>query len=114
MAQNLIASTPGSQASEKTRELPQCFLITGATGYLGGQVVHQLLQTPGVREVRAGVRSQQAAALLRAQWPDEERLIPVVGELPHASWPLDGVQVLIHAAAWLSIRPSLTGDEWFQ
>jgi UDP-glucose 4-epimerase len=111
MAENLIASPPAPQATANTT--PRCYFVTGATGYLGGQVVQQLLQMPGVREVRAGIRSDQSGALLRAHWPGEDRLIPVVGELPQAPWPLEGVDILIHAAAWISARSSLAGDEFF-
>ncbi len=58
------------------------YLVTGATGFLGGQVVERLLADPGVvvhALVREGSRGKLAA---RARsWPGVDRVRPVVGDL---------------------------------
>ncbi len=40
--------------------------LTGATGYIGGTVLHQVLQEPDKFSVTAFVRSEQSAALIRS------------------------------------------------
>src|SRR5688572_12422151 len=58
------------------------YLVTGATGFLGGQRVERLLADPGA-EVQVVVREAsrgKLAARIR-QWPGGERVRVVVGDL---------------------------------
>jgi len=99
-----------SSSRYSIKEVPKCVLITGASGYLGSNLVARLLEIPEIEEVRAGVRNELAGSLLQKLFDGNNRLKIVYGELPHAPWNLDHVDTLIHLAA---ARSSAKEDLFF-
>jgi nucleoside-diphosphate-sugar epimerase len=85
-------------------------LVTGASGYIGAGIVAGLLDSPGVKEVRAGVRDEAKYAELREHLGQPDRLKPALGQLPDAPWPLEGVDAVIHAAG---VRQAARAEDYF-
>jgi UDP-glucose 4-epimerase len=83
-------------------------LVTGATGYLGANVVAALLAAPGVAEVVAAGRDPAQGEALAAALGGPARLSFAAGRLPEEPWSLDGVDVLVHAAG---VRPGVGVDD---
>src|SRR4051794_11999134 len=89
------------------------YLVTGATGFLGGQLVERLLARDDASVyalVREGSQSRLAAKMRR--WPNGENVTPIVGDLslpslgvgPEAIQQLAGnVDHLVHLAALYDI-----------
>ena len=94
------AGTPGSGGRR--------VLVTGATGYLGANVVAALLADPGVAEVVAGGRDPQAGEALAAVLGSPARMALSCGRLPEDPWPLDGIDTVVHAAG---VRPGIGIDD---
>jgi len=94
------AGTPGSGGRR--------VLVTGATGYLGANVVAALLADPGVAEVVAGGRDPQAGEALAAALGNPARMAFSCGRLPEDPWPLDGIDTVVHAAG---VRPGIGIDD---
>src|SRR5262245_41549933 len=86
------------------------YLVTGATGLLGGQLVERLLADEGA-EVHVVVREASRAKLASRQrrWPNGDRVQVVVGDLLLPELGIDpavlheleehGVDHLVHLAA---------------
>ncbi|MDP1680688.1 MAG: NAD-dependent epimerase/dehydratase family protein [Burkholderiales bacterium] len=77
---------------------PKCVLVTGATGFLGGNVLKALMAQPKV-EVVAACRS---CAKLPAAFKGEVR----IGDLLNPAYRRDvvqGVDVICHAASWAAM-----------
>jgi nucleoside-diphosphate-sugar epimerase len=83
-------------------------LVTGASGYIGANVVAALLGDPGVAAVVAGVRERRAGEELAAALGGPSRLEVATGRLPEDPWALDGVDTLVHVAG---VRPGLGVDD---
>ena len=95
------------------------FLITGATGLLGTEVVARLLATTGGTIyvlVRAGSRDQAVHRLQSLWWEDKvlfeaigQRVIPVAGDITQVNSlePMpDGITHVIHCAAETGLQKS--------
>lgn len=83
-------------------------LVTGATGYVGANLTAALLAAPGVAGVVAGGRDPEAGRALVEALGAPERLSFARGNLPEDPWPLDEVDVLVHAAG---VRPGSGVDD---
>lgn len=86
--------------------MAKTILVTGGTGYVGGEVIGQLLERG--HKVRATVRSKaRSEAKLRARWPEAgERLAIVEAELmSDASWAEanEGCDAVAHIASPLPV-----------
>ncbi|MGB2984119.1 MAG: NAD(P)-dependent oxidoreductase, partial [Candidatus Bipolaricaulia bacterium] len=82
--------------------------VTGATGYLGEEIVGELLAREGVRVVAVG-RSLERLELLRRRYHDSSDRLEVVCADLLDRYPLpEGTDVIIHAAA---VRPVGGGPE---
>jgi nucleoside-diphosphate-sugar epimerase len=103
VAQVEVAAAQGPAPAPAAGGDPRRVLVSGASGYIGANLVAHLLALPGVEEVRAAVRDRAAGARLAALFGGSERLRIVYGELPASPWPLEGVDLVIHAAA---LRPA--------
>ncbi|KAA2261308.1 SDR family NAD(P)-dependent oxidoreductase [Solihabitans fulvus] len=59
-----------------------CF-VTGATGFIGRHLVARLLARPDCERVYVLVRSQsrERLAAITARWPEQRKVVPVVGDL---------------------------------
>jgi thioester reductase-like protein len=84
-------------------------LLTGATGFVGGEILHRLLQQDG-RRVYALVRAEDDAAAARRLAP-HARLTPVAGDIEQPGLGLDPrtaerlageVATVVHCAASVS------------
>ena len=77
------------------------YFVTGATGFIGRNLVEQLLQREGTIYVLVREGSRGRLEELRSRWgAGEDRIVPVIGDLsqeklgggagPHAPGPLPG------------------------
>ena len=82
-------------------------LITGAGGYIGANVFHDLNSNANPSHVVAGLRNHQSAERLAEalNLPDLEFRI---ADLSEQTWSLDGINTVVHAAA---LRPIFKGDD---
>ncbi len=71
--------------------------VTGATGFIGRHLVHELLARPGGGTVHVLVRSASRTRLatLRREW-DSDRVVPVLGDLSSPALGVDPAWVAAH------------------
>lgn len=101
--QDLAVSTVSAESSASPSEGTLRVLVTGASGYIGANLVKWLLSARGVLGVIAGVRKSSRSRPLEDLADASERVTLITGELPYSPWDMDGVDVVVHAAA---ARPS--------
>src|SRR4051812_45661719 len=66
------------------------YFVTGATGFIGRNLVEQLLEREGPIYVLVREGSRGRLEELRSRWgADEDRIIPVIGDLPQENLGLD-------------------------
>jgi carbamoyl-phosphate synthase large subunit len=88
-----------SPVPEGSCDLPRRIALTGASGYLGGSLLAQLLKETWVEDVVLAVRSREAAEAVCNRFGNDPRLRPVFGCLPENPWELTDVDLVINAAA---------------
>ena len=76
-------------------------LITGATGYVGSNIIAKLLKCHACTQVIAAVRTKQQGMELQAILHNNSKLSFRYGSLPEEAWDLQGIDALIHCAAVL-------------
>ncbi len=75
-------------------------LVTGATGYVGANIVAELVKR-GHDKVVAAVRNEWQIAELGSILPKSDRLSFRVGNLPENPWLLEGVDTVVHCSGSL-------------
>jgi nucleoside-diphosphate-sugar epimerase len=89
-------------AAQPASAEPITVAITGASGYIGSNLVMRLASVEEVKVLQAGVRSEQAGERLIALTRESGKLIPVVGSVPDDVWSFESPDVVVHLAA---LRP---------
>jgi len=91
------------QENYSASKMPKRIFISGASGYIGINLLNVLLNNPEVEEVRAGLRNESKGRLLGDLFEKSTKLKIVYGDLIQSSWLMDGIETVIHLAA---CRPS--------
>ena len=97
------SSSTGISASTHGRELGNV-LVTGASGYIGINLVRHLLQQESVRKVLAGVRDETSMQQFADAFGGSKALEVVTGSLPESPWNMEGVNTVVHLAAARPIK----------
>jgi len=95
---------------DKTKNI----LVTGASGYIGSNIVAHLLSLPDINEVKAAVRSKSKGSELVNLLGNPKKLKVVVGEIPDNIWSLDDVDTVIHTAAIRQLTDPTNPSEFFR
>lgn len=77
-------------------------MITGATGYIGVNIISKILNEYENVTVIAAVRDQEQANKLAKTFNNNPRLSFEFGELPNHVWKINDIDILIHAAGILN------------
>ncbi|UPT76848.1 NAD(P)-dependent oxidoreductase [Sulfurovum sp. XGS-02] len=77
-------------------------MVTGATGYIGINMISKILQEYDNVNVIAAVRSQEQVNKLQKLFNDDARLSFELGELPNHVWKISNIDILIHTAGILN------------
>lgn len=81
--------------------------LTGAGGYLGGNLLSALLRSQAITEVVCLIRSYEKRGFLAGVFPESAKVRYVVGDLNAPatySSSLEGIDVVIHAAAMRGVE----------
>ena len=76
-------------------------MVTGATGYVGSNIIARLLKCNSCTQVTAAVRTRQQGIELQSILHNNSKLSFRYGSLPEKTWDLQGIDILIHCAAVL-------------
>lgn len=79
-------------------------MVTGATGYIGANIISKILNEYENVAVIAAVRDQEQANKLQNIFNNHPRLSFEFGELPDHVWNICDIDVLIHSAGILNKR----------
>ncbi len=96
---------PAPSATPDDARHPGRVLVTGAAGYLGGAVIPRLLDTPGTDDVIATTHGEASAAELVSALTKRDRVQVLAADLNTDTFPLDGIDTVVHAAA-MRTRPA--------
>ena len=81
-------------------------MVTGATGYIGANIISKLLNEYENVAVVAAVKSQEQANKLQEIFNNHPRLSFEFGELPYHVWKINDIDILIHTAGVLNKKDS--------
>ena len=109
-----LTAKKGTSFSNTLSDKPRSVLVTGASGYIGSNIVSHLLSSPDINEVKAAVRSKSKGYELINLLGNPKKLKIVVGEIPENIWPLDDVDIVIHAAAIRQLTDPTNPSEFFR
>jgi len=90
-------------ASTKPRTEMGTVLVTGASGYIGAEVVRHLAESGEASRVYAGVRDRGQGEKLCGSLDCSDEVQVMCGRLPDQPWSLEDVDTVVHLAA---VRPS--------
>lgn len=93
--------------------LPGRIFVTGASGYIGVNLLRHLLAVPGVGEVRGGVRDRASASELEGLLGHPPEFRAETGEIPQSPWDLNGVDAVVHLAAARTSRSPASDADFF-
>jgi len=71
-------------------------LLTGATGYIGQNLLHKLIKIPEIKRVIAVVRNKQRANSVFSSIKDEKLSFLLFDEVPVKIWNLGHVDTIVH------------------
>lgn len=81
-------------------------MVTGATGYIGANIILRILKEYENVTVIAAVRNQEQANKLQNLFNNHPRLSFEFGELPDHVWKINDIDILIHSAGILNKKDS--------
>jgi len=76
-------------------------MVTGASGYIGANIISKILKEYDNVNVIAAVKNQEQAVQLQKLFNNHPRLSFEFGELPNNVWNINDIDILIHAAGIL-------------
>ena len=76
-------------------------MVTGASGYIGSNIVCRLLKNNEEIQIIAAVRDEDQARTLGALFQNNPRVNFRYGTMPEKPWDMQGIDVLIHCAGLL-------------
>ena len=76
-------------------------MVTGATGYIGSNIISQILKDQKHIHIIAEVRNKNQANKLKKYLQSDSRLTYEYGELPNKIWNMDNIDTIIHCAGLL-------------
>ena len=83
------------------------YFVTGATGFIGRNLVEQLLEREGTIYVLVREGSRGRLEELRSRWgADEDRIVPVIGDLSQEKLGCGGADRRVSGAR------SITSSTW--
>ena len=77
-------------------------MVTGATGYIGVNIISKILNEYENVTVVAAVRNQEQANKLQKIFNNHPRLSFEFGELPNRIWNINNIDILVHSAGILN------------
>lgn len=79
-------------------------LVTGASGYIGINLIRHLLEQESVGKVFAGIRDETSIEQITDAFGSSKALDVVMGSLPDSPWNMEGVDTVVHLAAARPIK----------
>jgi nucleoside-diphosphate-sugar epimerase/predicted ATP-grasp superfamily ATP-dependent carboligase len=92
-----------AESSSESRTGLGAVLVTGASGYIGAEVLRHLAESGEASRVYAGVRDRGQGEKLCGSLDCSDEVQVMCGRLPDQPWSLEDVDTVVHLAA---VRPS--------